>query len=47
MNIINLSEKENGYLFGLFEGDGYKFHDKKGRRYMIDFYLNSVRDKSP
>lgn len=40
-----LSEKEKGYLFGLFEGDGYKFHDKNGRRFMVDFYLNSKKDK--
>ena len=35
---------ERGYLFGLFEGDGYKYHSIKGRRYQVDFYLNSVRD---
>ena len=40
-----LTEKEKGYLFGLFEGDGYKFHDKKSRHYHIEFYLNSKKDK--
>jgi DNA gyrase subunit A len=41
----NLTEKEKGYLFGLFEGDGYKIHDKKSRHYTVEFYLNSVSDK--
>ncbi len=45
INWENLSEKEKGYLFGLFEGDGYKYHDKKSRHYHIEFYLNSVKDK--
>jgi len=40
-----LSEKEKGYLAGLFEGDGYKYHDIKGRHYQTEFYLNSERDK--
>ncbi len=40
----NLSEKEKGYLIGLFLGDGYAHHSKKDRHYNIDFYLNSVRD---
>jgi hypothetical protein len=41
----NLSEKEKGYLFGLFEGDGYKLYNKKSRHYSIEWYLNSVKDK--
>ena len=45
MEIGNLTEKERGYLFGLFEGDGYKYHDKKGRHYHVEFYLNSEKDK--
>lgn len=45
LNITNLSEKEKGYLFGLFEGDGYKIHDKKSRHYHVEFYLNSLKDK--
>ena len=45
MRIENLSEIEKGYLFGLFEGDGYKIHDKKSRHYHVEFYLNSIRDQ--
>jgi len=41
-----LSEKERGYIFGLFEGDGYKYHDKKSRHYHVEFYLNSIRDRA-
>jgi len=40
-----LGEKERGYLFGLFEGDGYRYHDKKSRHYHVEFYLNSIRDR--
>ena len=40
-----LTEKERGYLFGLFEGDGYKLYETKSRHYRIEFYLNSRRDK--
>jgi len=29
----------------LFEGDGYKFYDKKSRHYHVEFYLNSLKDK--
>jgi hypothetical protein len=39
-----LTEIEKGYLFGLFEGDGYKFYDKKSRHYHVEFYFNSVKD---
>lgn len=46
MKIENLTEKEKGYLFGLFEGDGYKIHDKKSRHYHVEFYLNSLNDKA-
>lgn len=41
----NISNKEWGYIFGLLKGDGYLFHDKKGRHYYLEFYLNSLRDK--
>ncbi len=41
---IKLSPKEEGYLFGLFEGDGYKLYDKKSRHYQVEFYLNSIND---
>jgi len=40
-----ITEMENGYLFGLFEGDGYKIYDRRGGHYTVEFYLNSVRDK--
>lgn len=39
-----LSPIEQGYLFGLFEGDGYKLWDKNSRHYQVEFYLNSVND---
>jgi len=45
MNILSISEKEKGYLFGLFEGDGYKLYDERSRHYQVEFYLNSERDK--
>lgn len=45
MIIQNLSEKELGYLKGLFVGDGYKYHDKKYRKHYVEFYLNSINDK--
>lgn len=41
-----MSKKELGYLKGLFVGDGYKYHDKKSRKYYIEFYLNSTKDKN-
>ena len=44
MNLNKISEKEKGYLFGLFFGDGYKIYDKKSRHYQVDFYLNSKND---
>lgn len=30
---------------GLFVGDGYKYHDKKYRKYYVEFYLNSIKDR--
>jgi DNA gyrase subunit A len=39
-----ISAKEEGYLFGLFEGDGYKIYDKNSRHYHVEFYLNSKKD---
>lgn len=44
MDFDKLSEKEKGYLFGIFEGDGYKIYHKKSRHYHVEFYLNSVND---
>jgi len=40
-----LTNKEKGYLFGLFEGDGYKYYHPKTNHYSVEFYLNSVKDK--
>jgi len=41
----NLKEEEKGYLLGFFEGEGYKYHDKKNRHYYVEFSLNSKKDK--
>ncbi|MAG45825.1 MAG: hypothetical protein CMH63_03580 [Nanoarchaeota archaeon] len=40
-----LSDKEKGYLFGLFEGDGYSIYDRKRKHYIVDFYLNARKDE--
>ena len=40
----NLTEKDKGYLVGLFLGDGYAMHSRKDRHYNTEFYLNSIRD---
>ena len=40
----NITEKEKGYLVGLFLGDGYALHSKKDRHYNTEFYLNSIKD---
>ncbi len=45
IQVQNLTEKEKGYVLGLFEGDGYLFHDKNSRHYLVDFYLNSGTDQ--
>ena len=45
MNITKLTDSELGYLKGFFMGDGYKYHDKKGRKYYVEFYTHSIRDK--
>ncbi len=39
-----LNEKEKGYLFGLFIGDGYLYKGKC-RHYQTYFYLNPTKDK--
>ncbi len=39
-----LSEKEQGYVLGLFIGDGYSNFNKKDRHYTVSFFLNSLRD---
>jgi hypothetical protein len=45
IDLKNFGEGEIGYIFGLFEGDGYKIYQKKSRHYNVEFYLNSKRDK--
>jgi len=45
MDLGKINEKEKGYLFGLFFGDGYKYYHKKSRHYQVEFYLNSIKDK--
>ncbi len=40
-----LSNKELGYLVGFFIGDGYSYHSKKDRHYVVEFFLNEKRDK--
>jgi len=44
IKIDNLSEKEKGYLTGLFIGDGYSNYNKKDRHYNVEFYLHSSKD---
>lgn len=39
------NEKEKGYIYGLYEGDGYAYHNKKDRHYSVEFYLDSERNK--
>ncbi len=43
INFEILSKKQQGYLFGLFEGDGYSNYNKKDRHYIVEFYLTSNR----
>jgi intein-encoded DNA endonuclease-like protein len=45
MDTKNLSQKELGYLIGLYIGDGYSNYNKKDRHYRVDFYLNSIKDQ--
>lgn len=39
-----LTSLEEGYLLGLFMGDGYFNYNKKDRHYRVEWYLNSQRD---
>ena len=41
----NIVLKEEGYLLGLFLGDGYSYHYKKHRHYVVEYHLNSKKDK--
>jgi len=43
MKIINLNEKEKGYLFGLLAGDGYLYKDR-WRHYKTNIFLNPNKD---
>jgi hypothetical protein len=45
ISLKSLEEKERGYLFGLYMGDGYGHYDRKHRHYTIEFYLHSERNK--
>ena len=45
ISIKTLTEKEKGYILGIYKGDGYIHHDKKYRHYTIEFYLDSIRNK--
>lgn len=40
-----ISQKELGYLLGLFIGDGYSGYTKRNRHYTVEFHLNSVSDR--
>lgn len=44
INLENLSQKETGYLVGVFIGDGYANYNKKDRHYHVEFHFNSIRD---
>jgi hypothetical protein len=44
IDITNLNYKEQGYLIGLFVGDGYLYHDRWGH-YKVNFFLNPAKDK--
>ena len=39
------SNKEQGYLIGLYLGDGYLHYSIKDRHYVVEVYLNSVKDE--
>lgn len=43
---MNITDKQLGYIVGLFIGDGYSNYNSKDRHYKIEFYLNSLSDKT-
>jgi len=43
LELEKLSQKELGYLVGLFDGDGHL--DNYCRHYDVDFHLNSLKDR--
>ena len=44
IDLEKLSQKEIGYLLGLYTGDGYSNYSEKDRHYRVDFYLDATRD---
>jgi hypothetical protein len=44
LDLERISEKDIGYLIGLYIGDGYSNYNKKDRHYTVEFYLNSLKD---
>ncbi|MFH1364757.1 MAG: LAGLIDADG family homing endonuclease [Candidatus Aenigmatarchaeota archaeon] len=40
-----ITDRERGYILGLFIGDGYAYYDKKQKHYTVEFYLHSERNK--
>jgi len=43
LKLEKLSQKELGYLIGLFDGDGHL--DNYYRHYDVEFHLNSLKDQ--
>lgn len=43
---MNITDKQLGYIVGLFVGDGYSNYNPKDRHYKVEFYLNSLKDKA-
>jgi len=43
LNLEKVSQKELGYLVGLFDGDGHL--DNSCRHYDVEFHLNSLKDQ--
>lgn len=37
----DISEKEFGYIYGFYCGDGYAYHDKKSRHRYVEFFVDS------
>jgi hypothetical protein len=44
-NLTALGQFEQGYLNGVYLGDGYANYNKKNRHYSVEFFLNSARDQ--
>ncbi len=39
-----ISKKQQGYVVGLYYGDGYAYYHQKSRHYTVEFFLNSLKD---